>query len=194
MSTNFTLHTTVNDPLTIQQFQALLENLIPTDAITGSALTVIEGKIALADDSVGTSKLQENAVTSFELDDNAVTTGNLQAGSVTTAKIQNDAVTTDKVADGAITRDKLAANAMGVKSIQKGTTTANFTSRNIAINSVNANKSFVILNGGGEQGLGGEGGFVQFNPWVGGLSSTNLNIRLEVAGSGAISWQVIEFY
>ena len=144
-------------------------------------------------EQVTTDKLN-NLVDDATINTGAVGSDELAVDAVTASKIANDAVTTDKVQDGAITRDKLAEDAMGVKSIQKGRTNANFTSRSITINNIDPAKSFVILNGGSEVALGGEGSQVQFNPFVYELSTNVLTIRLERSGSGTVSWQVVEFY
>ena len=84
----------------------------------------------LADNSIGTDKIQDNAITSGkiaagavgteEIADEAVTSAKIADGAVTETKLANSAVTVNKLANGAVTNDKLASSQI---SFSNGATT-----------------------------------------------------------------------
>lgn len=113
MSKTFNLHTQVNDPLTIQQFQALLENLVPQEALLGAALEINQGVIDLANDSVGSTNISSNAVTTTKLQDGSVTNAKL-AGGITSQKIGAGQIGTSNLADGAVTSSKLGSDVQAI--------------------------------------------------------------------------------
>ena len=97
----------------------------------------------IAQESIGTSLLEDSAVTSSKIKNSAVTTeciaecsvteNKLAKASVTEEKIAENAVTTDKIpdknitsaklADGCVTSSKLAENSVGEKNLREGCVT-----------------------------------------------------------------------
>ena len=90
----------------------------------------------------------------------------------------------------------IGASASPIKSIQRGLTTINVLStRNVTINSVDLNKSFVNVSYISGDASGGQGVSFTATPGVRLTSSTNLDITGFTVNNTSISayWEVIEY-
>lgn len=99
----------------------IAEQTIGTDKLQNSAVTTPKIK----DRAVTSSKIAESGIVSENLADNAVTSSKLSDSAVTLNKIADGNVITSKIADGAVTNAKLAVYSVDEASIRPRAVTNN---------------------------------------------------------------------
>lgn len=91
--------------------EADIAKTVPDGAITNSKI---------ADNAVGTTKLQDASVTSQKLSDNSVSTTKVAEGAIGMSKLADGVVVTSKLADDSITPSKIVSDPSGLVKVSGG--------------------------------------------------------------------------
>jgi hypothetical protein len=98
-----------NDVITSTALNNIIDQtLFTSDAISGSTLALVAGKMKVATSGITSNEMGVGAVTANAIAADAVTTAKILEANVTTAKIADSAVTTAKITDANVTTAKIA--------------------------------------------------------------------------------------
>jgi len=123
VNTTYTFQAT--DTITSEKMNNIIdETTFTSDAVFGTTLEVVSGKLKVRAQNITSNELASNAVTTDKILNSAITNAKIATGAVTATRISVGGVTTLRLADGAVTNDKLDTNSVATANIQSNSITA----------------------------------------------------------------------
>jgi hypothetical protein len=123
VNTTYTFQAT--DTITSEKMNNIIdETTFTSDAVFGTTLEVVSGKLKVRAQNITSNELASNAVTTDKILNSAITNAKIATGAVTATRISPGGVTTLRLADNAVTNDKLDTNSVATENIQNNSITA----------------------------------------------------------------------